>query len=66
MTLWIVSYSKLHLCVTNEKLMEKLMTIRSRKCASYIYVCVCVGIRDPGVYIGPWALAEDVGWFENR
>ena len=48
------------------------MIIRSRKGASYIYIyiyiyeCVCVGIRGPGVDIGPWALAKDVKSSEDR
>ena len=25
-----------------------------------------VGIRDPGVYIGPWALVENVEWSKDR
>ena len=31
-----------------------------------IIIIIIVGIRGPGVYIRPWALAEDVEWSENK
>ena len=31
----------------------------------YIYIYSCSD-KDPKLYIGPWALAEDVGWSEDE